>query len=61
MRCPLIDVYIMSIALTIFCIYGGAAGSERYFKVRSRVHTKNRNRLSDVNADIQSKVIYNGK
>jgi hAT family C-terminal dimerisation region len=46
-------------ASLVFSLFPSAAGNERSFKVRSRVHSKTRNRLSDENADKQSYIVYN--
>ena len=43
----------------IFSLVPSSAGAERSFKVRSRVHNKCRNRLSNDAADRQSSLIFN--
>lgn len=52
---------LTNIAKALFCVYGTSAGTERSFKARTLVHTKTRNRLSDLKADKQSYLVYNQK
>lgn len=47
------------VAARVFGLFSSSAGPERSFKIRSRVHGKSRNRLSNDRADMQSAVIYN--
>ena len=52
---------LCALSCRIFSRVPSFAGAERSFKVRSRVHNKSGNRLSNYAADMQRSLIYNAK